>query len=334
MRKYFLIFLAILLMVFFTTLPGLAKEVKYTYYFVSHIGPADPNMLWLTKSIDAIEKLLPVKVIYSSAEVFSIEKQRELLDAAIAAKPDGLIVPITDPVALEEPLRRAIAQGIPVIASNIEDPRPEGEKIPYLTYVGGDEYLTGVKMAEHLLKLSDEQSKEIRKAIVGIGHVGHVGAERRAQGMTDRFSENDIPTIKVALTEEPSKIYEVARSTLEANPDTDIFWVVTMLATPFVRQAILDLGMQDQVMLATVDESTMAIEGILKGYVVATHSQQFYLQGWLPVMWLYIYNEYGYTPPPKELVGPVIIDKTTVEEWKERLLNIFGEDQYYELAGW
>jgi len=110
------------------SIAAMAGEAKYTFYFVSHIGPADPNMLWLTKSIDAIKKVLPVEVIYSAPEVFSIEKQRELLEAAIAAKPDGLIVPITDPVALEEPLRRAIAQGIPVVASNIEDPRPEPEK--------------------------------------------------------------------------------------------------------------------------------------------------------------------------------------------------------------
>lgn len=273
--------------------PATAGEAKYTFYFVSHIGPADPNMLWLTKSIEAIKKLLPVEVIYSAPEVFSIEKQRELLEAAIAAKPDGLIVPVTDPVALEEPLRKAIAQGIPVVAANIEDPRPEPEKIPYLTYVGGDEYQTGWKMAEYVLKYFAEKNRPIRKVVVGIGHVGHVGAERRAQGMMERMAKENIPVLKIALTEEPGKIYEVARSTLEANPDVDVFWVVTMLATPFVRKAIVDLGLQDQVALATVDESPMAIEGLLKGYVIATHSQQFYLQGWLPVMWLYIYKEYG-----------------------------------------
>jgi|UniRef100_A0A7V3YFA9 simple sugar transport system substrate-binding protein len=316
------------------SIAAMAGEAKYTFYFVSHIGPADPNMLWLTKSIDAIKKVLPVEVIYSAPEVFSIEKQRELLEAAIAAKPDGLIVPITDPVALEEPLRRAIAQGIPVVASNIEDPRPEPEKIPYLTYVGGDEYQTGWKMAEYVLGYFAEQNKQIRKVVVGIGHVGHVGAERRAQGMMDRMAQENIPVLKVALTEEPSKIYEVARSTLEANPDVDVFWVVTMLATPFVRKAIVDLGLQNQVALATVDESPMAIEGILKGYVIATHSQQFYLQGWLPVMWLYIYKEYGYVPPSRELVGPVIIDRSTAEGWKKRLIDIFGEEQYYKLAGW
>lgn len=332
--KRVLLFLIVLGIVAGFCVSVMAEEAKYTFYFVSHIGPSDPNMLWLTKSIEAVEKLLPIKVIYSAPEVFSIEKQRELLEAAIAAKPDGLIVPITDPIALEEPLRKAIAQGIPVIASNIEDPRPEPEKIPYLTYVGGDEYQTGWKMAEYMLKYFAEQNRKIRKVVVGIGHVGHVGAERRAQGMMEQMAQENIPVLKVALTEEPGKIYEVARSTLEANPDTDVFWVVTMLATPFVRKAIVDLGLQDQVALATVDESPMAIEGLLKGYVVATHSQQFYLQGWLPAMWLYIYKEYGYVPPSRELVGPVIIDRSVAQEWKKRLIDIFGEEQYYRLAGW
>lgn len=310
-----------------------AEEPEYTYYFVSHIGPPDPNMKWLTSSIEDISKVLPVEVIYVAPERFSVEEQVEMLETAIAAEPDGLIVPITDPAALEGPLKEAIEMGIPVIASNIEDPRPAEEKIPYLTYVGGDEYKTGVEMAKRML--AEFAPDTPQHVACGIGHVGHVGAEMRCQGLIDTLIEVGVPVVeKVALTEEATKIYDIWSSYLEANPDTDAIWIVTMLATPYVYNATKDAGKEGEVVIATVDESPMSVEGILRGYVIATHSQQFYLQGYLPVMWLYVYNKYGYVPPPAEIIGPVIIDESTAPAWKERLVKLFGEETYNELAGW
>ncbi|MFQ5854777.1 MAG: sugar ABC transporter substrate-binding protein [Anaerolineae bacterium] len=311
-----------------------AKPEEYTFYFVSHIGPADPNMKWLTKSIDdAVKGLdLPVKVNYIAPERFSVEEQVDMLQTAIAADPDGLIVPITDPKALEGPLKEAIAAGIPVIASNIPDPRSAPEKIPYLTYVGGDEYKTGVEMAKRILKEFEPEAP--KHVACGIAHVGHVGAETRCQGLIDTLEPLGVTVEKIALTEEPAKITDVWRTYLEANPDTDAIWVVTMLATPYIYNVNKDAGLEGKVKIATVDESPLAIEGILRGRVIATHSQQFYLQGYLPVLWLYIYNQYGYVPPPEEIIGPVIIDETTAAEWKAKLIGLLGEETYNQLTGW
>lgn len=308
-------------------------EPEFTFYFVSHIGPADPNMAWLTKSIDEAKKAVPVEVQYVASERFSVEEQVNLLETAIAAEPDGLIVPITDPVALEGPLKEAIEAGIPVIASNIPDGREAPDKIPYLTYVGGDEYETGVQMAERLLQEFDPDLP--RQVACGIAHVGHVGAETRCQGLIDVLEPLGVTVEKIALSEEPSQITTVWQSYLEANPETDAIWVVTLLATPFIYNVTQDLEMGDQVKIATVDESPLAIEGILQGKLVATHSQQFWLQGYMPVIWLYVNKKFGYVPPPEELVGPVIIDETTAAEWKTRLVDIFGQETYDELAaGW
>ena len=312
--------------------PTAAQGPKYTFYFVSHIGPADPNMKWLTRSIEDVSKLLPVQVNYVAPEQFSVEQQVNMLQTAIAAKPDGLIVPITDPAALEGPLKEAIQAGIPVIASNIADPRPAPDKIPYLTYVGGDEYKTGIQMAERILK--EFEPNMPKRVACGIGHVGHVGAEMRCKGLIDTLQPKGVTVEKVALTEEPAKISDTWRSYLQAHTDTDAIWIVTMLATPYVYQVTKDVGLTDQVKIATVDESPMSVEGILRGYLIATHSQQFYLQGYLPVVWLYIYKEYGYVPPPEEIIGPVIIDKNSAAEWKARLVSLFGEETYNELAGW
>ena len=312
------------------TTPG---PSHYTFYFVSHIVPADPNESWLTTSIAEAEKEFPVTVKYVAPETFSVEAQVNLLETAIAAKPDGLIVPITDAAALQGPLNQAISSGIPVIASNIPDMRPAGQRIPYLTYVGGDEYQTGVLMAQEILQ--QFKPNVPRRVACAIGDVGHAGAEARCKGLIDTLKTAGVPADKVAITDEPSTVTNVMRAYLVARPDTDAIWTVTLLTAPFVYKVVQGLGKLNQVKMATVDESPLAIEGILQGKLIATHSQQFWLQGYLPVMWLYLYKKYGYTPPPTELVGPVIIDKTSAAQWKAKLINIFGQQKYDQLAaGW
>src|SRR5258708_6618532 len=95
---------------------------------------------------------------------------------------------------------------------------------------------------------------------------------------------------KVAITDEPSTITNVMRAYLVAHKDTDAIWNVTLLTTPFVYKVVQGLGMLNQVKMAAVDESPLAIEGILQGKLIATHSQQFWLQGFLPVMWRCLYK--------------------------------------------
>jgi len=326
----FLLFLVLFLFVGFTMKPAVAEAApKYTFWFVSHIGPADPNMLWLTTAIKDFEKRYPeVSIKYVAPEEFSVKKQLEYLDTAIAAKPDGLIVPITDPTALEDTLKRAIAAGIPVIASNIEDPRKPPEKIPYLTYVGGDEYQTGYKLGERLLK-------EItpKHVLIAIPHVGHVGAEMRAKGMIDAVTPVGAKVEKLAIGDEASHAIEVLTAYLMRNPDVDAIFTTAMLASTWIYSVMEDLDKTD-IKLIGVDASPCSLEGIIAGKMLATHSQGFYLQGYLPPEWLYFYLEYGFVPPPTVLTGPIVIDKSNAESFKKLAVSIFGQKIYDELILW
>ncbi|MGD9323958.1 MAG: substrate-binding domain-containing protein, partial [Desulfobacterales bacterium] len=137
--------------------PAIAVEKKYRFVMISHIGSYDPNMKWLTLSLEEFEKKYPnVNTEYIYAYQYSLQKDVQysvqehvrLIEQIVATKPDGIAVPIVSSDAMEGPLRNAIERGIPVVAFNIPDTRPEGERIPYLTYVGGDEYLTGKRLGE------------------------------------------------------------------------------------------------------------------------------------------------------------------------------------------
>lgn len=64
-----------------------------------------------------------MKTEYLSTSEYSNPKYVALIEQAIATKPDGLAVAITDPQALDGAVRQAIDMGIPVIAFNTPDPR-------------------------------------------------------------------------------------------------------------------------------------------------------------------------------------------------------------------
>jgi simple sugar transport system substrate-binding protein len=316
----------------FSQTSGKAAKPKYTYYIIADMGAGDPNSNWFVKTIADIEKVLPVKVNYWAPPDFSIPQMVEMINAAIAAKPDGIGVVIDDPVAFEKPMRKAIDMGIPVIAVNMEDTRPDAERIPYKTYIGADEYLVGVKMGEFFIQRSKDKGQKITKAIVGNAQPGAVGLEARAQGMVDVFTKASIPIMKLALSTDPAATYDAARAALTANPDVNVFWTVAMFSTPYVIKAVNDLKKKDKVWVATVDDAPWAIESILNGSCVASHAQQFMVQAWETVNWLYLINEYGSTPPPRILTGPVIIDSKSAPQWKKTMVRIFGDKKYAELA--
>ena len=105
--------------------PALAADKQYRFVMVSHIGSNDPNMKWLTLSLEEFEKKYPnVKTEYISTNQYSVQEHVRLIEQAVATKPDGIAVPIVSSDAMEGPLRNAIERGIPVVAFNIPDTRP------------------------------------------------------------------------------------------------------------------------------------------------------------------------------------------------------------------
>src|SRR5258708_33871889 len=132
-----------------------AQTDHYRFIMVSHIGSNDPNMNWLTGSMKTFEEKYPgVKTQYLSTNEYSLQNFIAILNQAIATHPDGIAVPILNSQALQPILEKAISSAIPLVAFNISDTRPPDQRIKYLTYVGGHEYLTGTKLAEHAIEHS------------------------------------------------------------------------------------------------------------------------------------------------------------------------------------
>ncbi|AIY87849.1 MULTISPECIES: sugar ABC transporter substrate-binding protein [unclassified Thermotoga] len=295
-----LIFLMVVLAVF-----GFSK---YTFYLVSHGGPADPFWAVVMKGLKDAGEKYGVETVYLGPEKYSLKEFIDLVNSTIARKPDGLIVTITNPVALDEPLRKAIKMGIPVVAINVPDTRPPEEAIPYLVYVGMDEYLAGVYAARRML-----QEFTPKRAVIAIHEPGHAGLEARAKGIMDVLSEKNIPVEKLDITTDPTKALSIMKSYLMKHPDTDAIFTLGPLGAHPAIQLVEEEGLKGKVKIGAIDLTTKIIEAIKDGTVLFTIDQQQYLQGYLPVVFLYLYKEYGLIPHEKVLTGPSIVDKSNVD---------------------
>jgi simple sugar transport system substrate-binding protein len=303
-----------------------AEEPKYTFYDVFW-DVTDPNMAWFTAgAADFMKRYPEVKVNVVAAEKWDPEVYLQTLETVLAKNPDGLVVCVVDPVTIEDAIKKANDKGIPVIAATLPDYRPNAPK--YLTYMGGDELLTGKVLGERLLK-------EItpKHVVVTLPHLGHAGAELRAKGMEEVVTKVGAKVDKLAIGNEP----EVAKSTLTAyltkNPDVDAIFTTAMLANEWIYSVMKEMG-KTNIKLLSVDDSPSSLEGIITGRILASHSQGFYAQGTMPYEWLFYYLEYGIEPPPIILTGPIVIDQSNAVKFKNTAIKVFGEQRYKEISPW
>ncbi len=326
-----------------TMLTGVAwgQDKEYRFVMVSHIGSNDPNMNWLTLALKEFEQRYPnVKTEYISTDNYSVQEHVRLLEQAIATHPDGIAVPIVSSDAFEGPLRDAIDQGIPVVAFNIADPRPVEERIPYLTYVGGDEYLTGKKLGEYALAQAEAGSIPKPTHVVCASHdAAHQGLKARCAGMKDVMAAAGAKFDELFIGAEPATARNTMQSFLQANPDANYIFTVAGWSSPWAWSVANDMGLSPDVddkgvTILTVDEGPVSIEGVREGHVLATNSQGFWLQGYAPMEWLYWNKTHGYAPQSDILTGPVIINKDNADQWAELVRGVFGEKAYDEQNTW
>lgn len=295
-----------------TTAPITAAKPEFTFYYISHGGPGDPWWAPVIKGAELAGNLLNVKVVYQGPEKFSIKWLVDALESAAAANPDGIIITITDYKALDEPLRKIIAKGVPVIAVNVYDPRPEDERIPYMSYVGQNEYQAGYRLAKYTIKWFEKNVGRLPKlAFIGIHEVGHVGLELRAKGIQDAFKEAGAAYVpeKLDITTDITKAYETMKSYIQAHPDVEVIFTLGPLGAHPAMKLISDLNLKGKVYVATVDVDDQILKGIDEGITIAAVSQQPFAQGFLPVVFMYLYVKYGIKPPDDIPTGPTIIDK-------------------------
>ena len=231
------------------------------------------------------------------------------IDKALAAKPDALGVVVSDGAMFQEPMMRAIKSGIPVIAYNSADQRPADKRLPYLTYIGQDEYQGGVAAGKRMVALG----KGHRGVCVNQA-VGHTGLDARCQGFADALAKAGLKSQVLAIGNDAAQATKTIGDFYAANRDVDMWLTLGPNgANPFYAFMEASGLAAGDIKHGTFDLSPEIIAKIKDGTTMFGIDQQPFLQGYGAVTTLMLKIRYGISPAlPVTPTGPGFVDAKNV----------------------
>lgn len=269
--------------------------------FVTHGQSGDPYWSVVKNGMDDAAAALGVKAEYLSPETFDMVKMAQLIDAATASAPDGLVVSIPDAAALGGPVKNAVAAGIPVIVVDSGGSKLTKE-LGGLLYLGQSEYEAGVAAGERVAKLG------VKKAVCINQEVGNSSLDDRCNGFAKGLGV-EVPVLQGVI--DPTEMKSRVLAYLNTNPDVEFMLGCGPTATEPALAALEELGLKGKVKLGTFDLSPVILQAVVDGNVEWGIDAQQYLMGYVPVVMLDLMAKYKLAPVADYPTGPGFVTKDT-----------------------
>jgi simple sugar transport system substrate-binding protein len=257
------------------------EQSKFKFTFVNHVT-TNPFFVPTKYGADDACKLLGCSYQWTGSESSNVNEMVNAFNSAISAKVDGIAVALVDLKAFNGPIKKALDAGIPVVGYNADAP-DSGR----LAYIGQDLFVSGQEMGKHIIDL------------VGSGDValfiatpGSLNIQPRIDGAIDTIKKSGkgITYHTVATGAAVPKELSVIDAYWLGHKDTKGLFAVDAGSTQGVAQVIKKYNIHNQVKGGGYDLLTPTIELLQAGQIDFTIDQQPYLQGFLPVLELYMYK--------------------------------------------
>jgi simple sugar transport system substrate-binding protein len=287
---------------------GAVNQRDFRFVVVTHGQASDPFWSVAANGVNAAADDMGVQVEYQAPETFDMVAMSQLIDAAVASEPDGLVVSIPDADALGPSIQAAVDAGIPVISMNSGS--DVFADLGVLVHVGQTEFEAGLIAGQ---RFADEG---VKNAICINQEVGNVALDLRCQGFEKGLGEK-VPVIPVDLAD-PTGAQETVSGVLQEQSDLDGILTLGPTGAEPTLAALDQAGLLGQVKFATFDLSPEVLEAIDGGDMLFAIDQAQYLQGYLPIVLLTKYMETGALPLGSVdrviLTGPQIVTQETAAQ--------------------
>ena len=275
---------------------------------VTHGQASDPFWSVVKNGVDQGAVDMGVEVDYSAPETFDMVKMSQLIDAAVASEPDGLAISVPDADALQESIQTATDAGIPVVTLNsgVDD----YEQLGALTHVGQTELIAGEGAGE---RLADEG---VDNALCINQEVGNVALDQRCEGFEDGLG-GQVEVVAVPLNN-PTDAQAKIETAISQNPDLNGMLALGPTGAEPALAALKESGKEQDITLSTFDLAPAVLQAIDSGDMAFAVDQQQYLQGYLPIVYLTNYVQYGVVPAEEVLTGPAFV----TDENAKQVINL------------
>ncbi len=281
------------------------SQRAFRFVVVSHGQSSDPFWSVAANGVKDAAADMGVDVEYQAPGAFDMAEMSQIIDAAVASKPDGLVVTIPDADALGPSIRAAVEAGIPVISMNSGS--DVFADLGVLVHVGQTEYEAGLIAGQRMA------AEGVTTALCINQEVGNAALDLRCQGFTDGLG-GTVTVIPVDLAD-PAGAQAAVAGALGANPDVNGILTLGPTGAIPTLNALEEAGKVGAIKLATFDLGPEVLQAIIDGKMLFAIDQAQYLQGYLPIVLLTKYLETGALPLGSVdrviLTGPQIVTADT-----------------------
>jgi ribose transport system substrate-binding protein len=261
--------------------------------------------------------------------------QIRIVDRRISTRVDGIVLAPQHSKTMVPPVRRARAEGIPVVI--IDSGLARQDLI--VKYVATDNYHGGWLAAEHLLKVLAAEGKTAPRLILFRYQIGSESTEQREKGFEDyvkkvsaRQRQAGEPTVTIISDDKYAGATKETASK-EATPLLNRLWdhktesgidgifAPNESSASGTLDALRSLGLNQKIHLMGFDSSPPLLQAVAKGDVDGLILQDPYQMGYLGVWTLVHYLEGYDVVPGKDLsTGEHVITRDNVDKRSTREL--------------
>jgi simple sugar transport system substrate-binding protein len=258
------------------------SEKGYKFTFVNHVT-TNPFFVPTKYGAEDACKLLGCSYQWTGSESSNVNEMVNATNSAISAKADGIAIALVDLKAFNGPIQKALDANIPVLGYNA-DAADSGR----LAYIGQDLFVSGQEMGKRIVDLVGEGD-----VALFIATPGSLNIQPRIDGALDTIKKSGGKVTGHTVATGAALPKEL--STIDAywlgHKDTKGMFAVDAGSTQGTAQVIKKYKLRDQgVKGGGYDLLEPTIQLLEADEIDFTIDQQPYLQGFLPVLELFMYK--------------------------------------------
>ena len=264
---------------------------------VTHGQASSPFWAIVRNGVEAAGRQMDVVITYKAPDVYSLDHMTTLIDQAVAAKPDGLVVSLPEP-GLAPAIRRAVKAGIPTVTINSGS--DQYKKLGVLAHVGQPEGDAGYKAGQRLARSG------VRRVLCVNLEIPNQGLDARCAGLARAMRAAGGRSSVVRIDDQsPKAAQRIAAAARAAHADG-------VLAMNSFSGLAASKGLAGtDTIVGTFDLGPDVLKAVRDGKLAFAVDQQAYLQGYLPVVLLAERARYGLFPAQGDVIptGPNFVTR-------------------------
>jgi simple sugar transport system substrate-binding protein len=308
---------------------------KWKFVFVCHVTT---NSFFTPTQYGAQDacSLLNCEFQFTGSKDSIVAEMVNATNTAISSKADGIALAVVDKAAFKAPVDKALDAGIPVVSYNADGARDD-KGTNRLAYIGQGLYESGFALGTRAIEAGLDSGD-----VVGfIATPGALNIQPRIDGASDAIKQSgkSLKFTPVGTNADVPKGLSIIDAYAQGHPNLAGMLAVDAGSTSSVGQVVEKYKMRDKGLKVAggfdlVPETLNAING---GSLDFTIDQQPYLQGFLPVLYLYLYKLSGGLIFPSETnTGLLFVTKDNVKPYLETKTRFEGsstEQQVVQRSG-